>query len=123
MSTAYLARWSGPVAENDDPYSSILMTYLRPLDFLYRNMCKMCFFFRIGKDSLDNDEIKLAVQKYGAVFTSMYYDNAYYSPNKYSYYYNGLLQYLTMLWLLWAGMTLLIGTAFPGFRPEMGHLS
>ena len=41
---------------------------------LYRNMFKMYFLFRTGQDPLDNQEIKSAVQNYGAVFTSMYYD-------------------------------------------------
>ncbi len=86
-STAYLARWSGPVVENDDPYNSISTS--SPTGLAVQKHVQDVLFLPDRQGSLDNDKIKLAVQKYGAVFTSMYYDNACYSPNKYSYYYNG----------------------------------
>jgi len=87
MSTAYLARWSGPVDETADPYSYSGVSSGNPP--LQKHVQDVLFIpDRTG--SLDNNEIKSAVQNYGAVFTSMYYDNAYYSPTKYSYYYDGL---------------------------------
>ncbi len=87
MSTAYLARWSGPVSESDDPYSYSGVSSGNPP--LQKHVQDVLFIpDRTG--SLDNNEIKSAVQNYGAMFTSMYYDNAYYSPTKYSYYYDGL---------------------------------
>jgi C1A family cysteine protease len=41
------------------------------------------------KDSTDNDGIKQAIQNYGALYTTMYYDNTFYSSAKKSYYYTG----------------------------------
>jgi PKD repeat protein/C1A family cysteine protease len=86
MSTAYLARWSGPVAESDDPYSynSGSSSQNLPLQKHVQDV----FFIPDRKNSLDNQAIKWAVQNRGAVFTSMYYDD-FYSPSTYSYYYNG----------------------------------
>ena len=86
ISTAYLARWSGPVAESDDPYSYSGVSSGNPT--LQKHVQDVLFLpERTGP--LDNDGIKSAIQNYGAVFTSMYYDNAYYSPAKHSYYYSG----------------------------------
>ena len=87
ISTAYLARWSGPVAESGDPYSYSGVSSGNPP--LQKHIQDVLFLpERTGP--LDNDGIKSAIQNYGAVFTSMYYDNAYYSPTKHSYYYSGL---------------------------------
>ena len=44
MSTAYLARWSGPVEETADPYS--IYSEVSPRTYLYRNMYRMYFLFR-----------------------------------------------------------------------------
>ncbi len=86
QSAAYLTRWDGPVDENDDPYSpySEISSESLPLQKHVQNV-----LFIPDRDSpLDNDEIKWAVQNYGAVYTTMYYDN-FYSPANYSYFYNG----------------------------------
>ena len=88
MSTAYLARWSGPVAESNDPYSYSGVSSGNPP--LQKHVQDVLFLpDRTGP--LDNEGIKSAIQSYGAVFTSMYYDGAYYSSAKYSYYYNGAM--------------------------------
>ena len=87
MSTAYLARWSGPIDEKDDPYDpdSNVSTQNLSLQKHVQNV----LFLPNRQGSLDNDRIKWAVQNYGAVYTTLYYDNASYSPNTNSYYYNG----------------------------------
>jgi C1A family cysteine protease len=85
--TAYLARWDGPVAESDDPYSpySITSSY----DLSSQKHVQNVLFLSDRKDSLDNTEIKQAVQNYGAIYTSLYFNNTFYSPTNCSYYYNG----------------------------------
>jgi PKD repeat protein len=87
MSTAYLARWSGPVDESEDSYSPTSGT--SPTGLTSKKHVQDVLFLPDRQGSLDNNGIKSAVQNYGAVFTSMYYDNACYSSNAYSYYYNG----------------------------------
>jgi C1A family cysteine protease len=87
MSTAYLARWSGPVAESADPYSAVSTS--SPTGLPSEKHVQEVLFIPDRKGSLDNAGIKQAVQNYGALFTSMYYNNAYYSSAKKSYYYTG----------------------------------
>lgn len=87
MSTAYLARWGGPVAESDDPYSDS-STY-SPTGLPVQKHVQDVSFLSDRRSPLDNQEIKSAVQTYGAVYTTMCYDNAYYSPATSSYYYDG----------------------------------
>jgi C1A family cysteine protease/PKD repeat protein len=86
MSTAYLARWSGSVAESDDPYSDISTS--SPTGLPVQKHVQDVIFLSDRQGPLDNNEIKSAVQKYGAVYTSMYWDDAYLSPTTYSYYYD-----------------------------------
>jgi C1A family cysteine protease len=85
-STAYLARWSGPVAESDDPYSPYSVTSSH--DLLLQKHVQNVLFIPDRKAPLDNNEIKLAVQDYGAMYTTFYYNTTYYSSGNNSYYYN-----------------------------------
>jgi C1A family cysteine protease len=87
MSTAYLTRWGGPINENDDPYSDISAS--SPNGLTVNKHVQDVLFLPDRQGPLDNSQIKSAIQNYGAVFTTMYYDGAYYSPAKYSYYYWG----------------------------------
>ncbi len=86
MATAYLARWSGPALESDDPYNPSscisasnvpVIKHIQRVDFLPD---------RAGP--LDNDNIKQAVMTYGAVYTSFYWNSNYYKASTYSYYYH-----------------------------------
>ena len=86
-STAYLARWSGPVAESDDPYYPYSLN--SPQNLPIQKHVQDVLFLPGRRAYLDNNEIKLAVQNYGAVFTSMYYNNSSYSSTNCSYYFNG----------------------------------
>lgn len=87
QSTAYLARWSGPVDESDDTYSPY--SEASPEDLPLQKHVQNVLFIPDRDKPLDNDEIKWAVQNYGAVYTTMCYNSNFYSPTNYSYYYNG----------------------------------
>lgn len=89
ISTAYLARWSGPVAESSDPYDAsnpISPPGLAPIAHVQR-----VDFLPDRADSLDNDAIKQAVMNYGAVYTTYYMteSSTYYDATNKAYYYNG----------------------------------
>ncbi len=81
MSTAYLARWAGPVNEANDPYHD---WDDRPSPGGAYKKCleKVLWFFT------DND-IKSAVMTYGGLYVTMYYDSAHYNSSDYTYYYDG----------------------------------
>jgi C1A family cysteine protease/PKD repeat protein len=89
MAAVYLTRWSGPVQESDDPYST--NSGVSPDNLSITKHAQDVIFLPNRAGPLDNEAIKWAVQNYGAVYTSMYYYNnsTYYSPANYSYYYNG----------------------------------
>ena len=87
LAAGYLTNWLGPVSEEDDVYTSndVLSPLLKSI-FHVQNIV-----FLKRNDYLDNDMIKDAILKYGAVGTSMcYYDdylnnetNAYYMSDYY----------------------------------------
>ena len=81
MSEAYLSRLSGPINESDDPYSAMGTpdSVTGPVQNYVREM------LRFDTDS----EMKTALMTYGALDTSMYWDNAYYRTSDYTYYYSG----------------------------------
>lgn len=83
MSAAYLARWSGPVREQDDPYD--------PLEgncrgFAAKKHLKKVIFIPPRKSPTDNTNIKTAIMNYGAVFSAMAYDDTYYNEQTAAYY-------------------------------------
>lgn len=86
MSTAYLVRWSGPISELDDPYnanSSTSPENIKPVKHVQEVV-----FIPDRQSPVDNNGIKQAVMKYGAIYTTMYYNNAFLAKGK-NYYYNG----------------------------------
>lgn len=87
QAAAYLARWSGPVKESDDPYSTF--SGVSPADLPIKKHVQDVIFIPDREGPLDNEAIKWAVQNYGAVYTTMHYNNTFYSPEYYSYYFNG----------------------------------
>ena len=89
MSTAYLARWSGPVKESDDPYNSYSGASPQNLSILKH--VQNVFFIPDRNGPMDNNEIKSAVMNYGVVYTTMNYDPIFYSTNTHSYYCSGTL--------------------------------
>jgi len=89
MSTAYLARWSGPVNEADDPYnpnSGKITTGLT-----VRKHVQDVYFLADRTSATDNDEIKQFIQDYGAVYVGIYWGDDYYNSATYGYYNPGYL--------------------------------
>ncbi|MBF0566898.1 MAG: hypothetical protein HQK89_16860, partial [Nitrospirae bacterium] len=87
ISTAYLSRWSGPVSESDDPYnanSTVSQSGLSP-----KKHVTEVIIVPDRSGSADNNNIKWAVTTYGALSSSLYYDDAYYNSSTHSYYFNG----------------------------------
>ncbi len=72
MSTAYLARWSGPVNESDDPYYP--NNWTSPNNLPLKKHVQNVSFIPDRQGPKDNDNIKLAVKNYGAVVTTLYID-------------------------------------------------
>lgn len=85
MSTAYLARWAGPVNESDDPYSTnnhanspsglLPVKHVQSVEIIGRR-----------RSSTANDELKTAVYNRGAVYVSMSWDSGSYNSTHYSYF-------------------------------------
>ena len=90
MSTAYLARWTGPINETDDPYnpySGVSPTGM-PADKHVQNV----YFIPPRQNSTDNANIKNAILEYGAVTTDLYMDDqdpTIWNQATGSYYYSG----------------------------------
>jgi C1A family cysteine protease/chitodextrinase len=91
MSSAYLARWSGPISESDDPYVDSSVYSPTELGLPVKKHVQNVYYLPYRNGPLDNDNIKWALQNYGAVTVSYYHDSntAYYNSATYSYYYNG----------------------------------
>ena len=89
MSTAYLTRWSGPIDENDDPYHAYQEACT--LGLKEEKHVETVLFIPDRANSLDNDNIKKAIMNYGAMYTTMYWDDYYYNDYYHTYYYNGTI--------------------------------
>jgi C1A family cysteine protease len=81
MSTAYLARWSGPVSETDDPYHDY-DDRPSPGGVRRKDVEKVLWFFT-------STDIKNALMTYGGMYVSMYWNSTYYKSSQYTYYYSG----------------------------------
>ena len=88
MTTAYLTRWSGAVAEADDPYVSSSTT--SPTGLPVQEHAQEILMIPGRSGSLDNDNIKAALQTTGALYTTMYYSDTYYNAASKAYYYSGM---------------------------------
>jgi C1A family cysteine protease len=69
MSSAYLARWAGPVVEAADPY---LSTTRKPISPVTQHVQGIVLLPH-RRNASDNDALKRAVMAHGAVATQMYY--------------------------------------------------
>lgn len=89
LALSYLARWDGPVFEEDDRFPA--STY--PSDIVYRELdaeyhLQNAVFIPNRTSYTDNDKIKEAVVKYGAIYATFavnydcfdYYSKTYYCP-------------------------------------------
>lgn len=90
MSTAYLARWSGPVSEVDDPYPNppSLDNITHKTDVKARSHVQNVIFVPDRLNSTDNNQIKQAVQAYGTVATSINMDTTFLNYTNAAYYCN-----------------------------------
>ena len=87
MSSAYLTRWGGPVNESDDPYHD-WDDRPSPGGTVQKHVYEIQWLpDRTG--SQDNDAIKSALVNYGAVMTSMRWEDDSYDFSTSSYYYSG----------------------------------
>lgn len=87
MSTAYLARWSGPVKTADDPYDP--SSGISPSNLPVQKHVQDVYFLPDRGGPLDNDNIKWALTTYGGVRASMKWDDASEDAIHHTYYYNG----------------------------------
>lgn len=84
MATAYLARWDGPIGETDMPY--VYTAYVDAQKYEIKKHVQNVIFIPQRKGPKDNNKLKKAVMKYGAVYTSMFYDDSCYNPAHTAYY-------------------------------------
>ena len=88
MSTAYLARWGGPVNEADDPYpggDGHLATD-NAVAYTVQKHTQDVYFLPERTSSTDNDNIKWGLTTYGCLDIAIYWNNTYYSPSPATYY-------------------------------------
>lgn len=84
MVLAYLASWSGPVNESDDPYNPD--SGISPEGLSAIKHVQEAVFIPNRNSPLDNDQFKQAIMKYGAVTTAISWNSSYYNPDTFSYY-------------------------------------
>lgn len=84
MAAAYYARWAGPVLQSTDPDS--LSTIVNRGSYTPSLHVQDVIYLKDRKSSLDNSELKNQIMTYGAVDSSLYYDDYYYNDSNYSYY-------------------------------------
>ena len=85
MALAYLARWSGPVNETDDPYTDTAS----PPNLPAQKHLQDAMIIPDRGGPLDNDNIKQAVMSYGGVYSTVYWTPAAFNFSTNSFYYAG----------------------------------
>ena len=84
MALAYLSSWLGPILDSDDPYEP-----LSAISSLLNNTVQIQnALYLLREDYLDNDEVKKAILNYGAVTTSLYFDDYFLIDDVYYYCYD-----------------------------------
>ena len=92
MSTAYLARWDGPVSTSDDPFDPTSSFSSSETGLPVQKHVQNVIFLPNRNGPTDNQDIKEAIMNSGAVTTGMYFDptnTTNYNQNTYGYYYSG----------------------------------
>ena len=89
IATAYLSRWSGPVNESGDPYSES-STY-SPSGLTVQKHLQEALFLPEKMEPLDNEVLKRTLLEYGAVYSTIYWNQAYYQEKSHAYRYIGNL--------------------------------
>ncbi len=90
MSIAYLSRWDGPKLDSEDPYDE--GDPVSPSGLTTQKHLQEALYIPARTGSLDNDAIKQALLDYGAIDTSMYWDDPEYNAANKAYYYDGALR-------------------------------
>src|SRR5450756_2249357 len=90
LSTAYFARWDGPVLERADPYprKGRSPEGLRPVRHVQEVL-----YLPDRRTPLDNDVLKWAVSTYGGVDTAMAFEASYDNSHTFAYYSTTCLLY------------------------------
>lgn len=108
MSTAYLARWAGPINATDDPDPTSCKTESTcfnpsPQNLVPQKHVQGVFFIAPRANSTDNSNLKTAIMNYGGVHSTISADElpnspstwgtstSYWNANNSAYYYNGAL--------------------------------
>lgn len=87
MTTAYFARWSGPVSETDDPYDS--HSGVSPAALPSLKHIKEVLYLPARSGPEDNDLIKWALMNYGVVDSVIQISFGTYDAVNFTYYYDG----------------------------------
>ena len=88
MSMAYLTRWDGPINESDDSYRATDAN-TSPAGLTPQKHVQNVLILAGRGSALTNDALKTAVMTYGAIHTSMTWDDAAYNAGSAAYYYSG----------------------------------
>ncbi len=89
MPIAYLLSWLGPIYESVDPYDDY-----SGISHVFNDSVvhvQNVYFIPARQNYLDNDKIKEAIIRYGAVFSDMYMDTNFLNEYAYYYYYTSAL--------------------------------
>jgi C1A family cysteine protease len=86
ISTAYLSRWSGAVAEADDPYNP---SSSASRSATVRKHVQEVLYLPARDGPADNTNIKTALMSQGAVYSTVHWEDYYFRPTSASYYYPG----------------------------------
>ena len=87
MTTAYFARWSGPISETDDPYDP--HSGVSPTDLPSLKRIPEVIYLPVRSGPEDNDPIKWALMNYGVVDSTVHFSSDGYDAVNCSYYYAG----------------------------------
>jgi C1A family cysteine protease len=87
MSTGYLTRWSGPVTEAQDPYVAGVGS--SPANSQAVKHVQEIIYLPARSGALDNQNIELALQEKGAVYSSIRWEDSCYNAKTAGYYYAG----------------------------------
>jgi len=90
VSTAYLSRWSGPITESSDQYSGTVASGSAIIPNPAAVSHVQDVLFVPGRSSsTDNQNIKKMLTEYGAVYSSVRWEDSSYRSSTAAYYYSG----------------------------------